>query len=134
MKYPGLLVGAVSCLLGAMSPALAQEDAAAPMYVVSWSERPAGSYADYEAAQERVLQLFGGYPMPDSLKISSFVVNVGEYGGTMVVQTDSLADLHTLTTMLAVFKFDVTPVLPVEDAIGAEMAAIGYRKSLESNE
>ncbi len=27
-------------------------------YVVTWWERPGGSYADYEAAQKRVLAVF----------------------------------------------------------------------------
>src|SRR6266540_4414717 len=50
-------------------------------YVVTWRERPAASFKDYEAAQERVLTVFKDWQMPTSLTIHQFVVRIGEYGG-----------------------------------------------------
>ena len=50
-------------------------------YVLTWWERPGGSYADYEAAQKRVLNVFEPWEMPESLDIHQFVVRVGEFGG-----------------------------------------------------
>ena len=52
------------------------------MKYVSWRERPAASFRDYEAAQERVLAIFNeDWRMPASLTIHQFVVRVGDYGG-----------------------------------------------------
>lgn len=46
-------------------------------YVISWRERPAASARDYEAAHERVLQIFNkDYKMPASFTIHQFVVRL----------------------------------------------------------
>jgi hypothetical protein len=63
-------------------------------YVLTWWERPGGSYADYEAAQKRVLNVFEPWEMPESLDIQQFVVRVGEFGGYMVLETDNVADVQ----------------------------------------
>jgi len=97
-------------------------------YVVSWRERPAASFRDYEAAQERVLDVFKSWQMPASFTIHQFVVRVGEYGGYMIVETDSLTDLHYVTSVFAVFEFTVEPVIDVMDAVAAETKAVAYRK------
>ena len=40
-------------------------------YVISWRERPAASFSDYEAAQERVLKIFDkDWKMPASFSAS----------------------------------------------------------------
>ena len=122
--------------LGGLQATVAQEagEAAAPKYLVTWFERPNGSPEAYEAAQERVLQLFGGYEIPASLDVQQFLVRVGEYGGYMVVATDDLAALHEFTTTFAVFAFEVQPVLEVMDAVAAEVAAVEYRRSVDAAE
>jgi Domain of unknown function (DUF3303) len=98
-------------------------------YVITWWERPQGSPADYEAAQQRVLELFRPWEKPASLTIHQFVVRVGEYGGYIVAETDDLAASHQLTSTFAVFKFRVEPVIEVMDAVAAEVEAIKWRKS-----
>jgi len=99
-------------------------------YVLTWWERPGGSYAEVESAQERVLSVFQQYEMPASMNISEFVVRVGEFGGYMVVETDSPSDVHKLTTIFAAFQAKLEPVLDVMDAVAAEAEAIAWRNSL----
>jgi hypothetical protein len=96
-------------------------------YVMTWWERPGGSYRDYEAAQKRVLEVFQKWPMPDSLTFHQFLVRVGEFGGYAVIETDKPEDLHRLSTAFAVFQFRFEPVLDVMDAVAAEADAIGWR-------
>jgi hypothetical protein len=98
-------------------------------YGISWRERPAASFRDYEAAQERVLQIFNkDWKMPASLTIQQFVVRIGDYGGYMVVETDQPTDIHYVTSVFAVFEFKVEPVVDVMDAVAVEIKAIEYRK------
>lgn len=98
-------------------------------YVLTWWERPGGSYADYEAAQKRVLDVFQNWEMPESLQIHQFVVRVGEFGGYAVVETDNVADVQKLTTTFAIFKFRLEPVMDVMDAVAAEVEGITWRES-----
>jgi hypothetical protein len=98
-------------------------------YVLTWWERPGGSYADYEAAQKRVLNVFQNWEMPESLDIHQFVVRVGEFGGYMVLDTDNVADVQKLTTTFAVFQFRLEPVMDVMDAVAAEAEGIAWRDS-----
>src|ERR671913_292553 len=87
-------------------------------YVLTWWERPGGSYADYEAAQKRVLNVFQNWEMPESLDIHQFVVRVGEFGGYAVLETDNVADVQKLTTTFAVFQFRLEPVMDVMGRAG----------------
>ena len=98
-------------------------------YVLTWWERPGGSYADYEAAQKRVLNVFQDWEMPESLDIHQFVVRVGEFGGYAVLETDNVADVQKLTTTFAVFQFRLEPVMDVMDAVAAEAEAIAWREA-----
>ncbi|MGL4289210.1 MAG: DUF3303 domain-containing protein [Phreatobacter sp.] len=97
-------------------------------YVISWQERPAGSAREYEAAQERILDIFKDWKMPASFAIQQFVVRIGELGGYMVVETDKPADMHYAASVFAAFAFKVEPVIDVMDAVVAEVQAIEYRK------
>jgi Protein of unknown function (DUF3303) len=99
-------------------------------YVLTWWERPGGSYADYESAQKRVLSVFQKWEMPASLRFQQFLVRIGEFGGYAVIETDKPEEIHRLTTAFAVFRFRVEPVLEVADAVATEAAAIGWRDSL----
>lgn len=47
-------------------------------YMISWFERPQGSPMEYENTQERILEVFGQWEAPASIKIELFVVRVGE--------------------------------------------------------
>jgi hypothetical protein len=97
-------------------------------YVISWHERSAASYGDYEAAQERILGIFKDWQMPASFKIQQFVVRVGDFGGYMIVETDKPTDIHYVTSVFAAFEFKVEPVVDVMDAVAAEVKAVEYRK------
>src|ERR1700674_879937 len=97
-------------------------------YVISWRERPAASARDYEAAHERVLQIFKDWKMPASFSMLQFVVRIGDYGGYMIVETDKPTDIHYVTSFFAVFEFKVEPVVDVMDAVAVEVKAIEYRK------
>jgi hypothetical protein len=98
-------------------------------YVVSWRERPTGSARDYEAAHERVLEIFSEkFKMPASFKMHQFVVRVGDYGGYMVLETDTPTDIHYLSSIFAVFEWKVEPVVDVMDAVAVELKAFEYRK------
>lgn len=101
-------------------------------YVLTWWERTGGSYADYEAAQKRVLGVFQEWEMPESLEIHQFLVRVGEFGGYAVLETDDVADVQKLTTTFAVFRFRLEPVLDVMDAVAAEAEGIAWRDSVSS--
>lgn len=101
-------------------------------YVLTWWERSGGSYADYETAQKRVLDVFQQWEMPENLEIHQFLVRVGEFGGYAVLETDNLADVHKLTTTFAVFQFRLEPVLDVMDAVAVETEAIAWRGSVAS--
>ena len=98
-------------------------------YVLTWWERPGGSFADYEAAQKRVLNVFQDWEMPESLDIHQFVVRVGEFGGYAVLETDNVADVQKLTTTFAVFQFRLEPVMDVMDAVAAEEEGIAWREA-----
>ncbi len=97
-------------------------------YVISWRERPAASAKDYEAAHERVLEIFKDWKMPASFSVLQFVVRIGDYGGYMIVETDKPTDIHYVTSFFAVFEFKVEPVVDVMDAVAVEVQAIEYRK------
>jgi CTP:molybdopterin cytidylyltransferase MocA len=98
-------------------------------YVVSWRERPAASSREYEAAHERILQIFNkDWKMPASFTMHQFVVRVGDYGGYMVLETDKPIDIHYVTSLLAAFEFKVEPVVDVMEAVAVELKAIEFRK------
>ncbi|RFU21136.1 DUF3303 domain-containing protein [Geodermatophilus marinus] len=99
-------------------------------YVLTWRERPAGSAAEYEATQKRILDVFSQWEMPKSLTFHQFVVRVGEFGGYAVIETDEPADLQYLTTIYAAFTCTVEPVLDVMDAVAAENRGVEWRDAL----
>jgi len=98
-------------------------------YVISWHERPAASSREYEAAHERILEIFSDkWKMPASISILQFVVRVGDYGGYMILETDKPIDIHYFTSVFAAFEFKVEPVVDVMEAVAVEKKAIEYRK------
>ena len=67
--------------------------------------------------------------MPSSLNFHQFLVRIGKFGGSAVIETDKPSDVHKLTTAFAVFNFRLEPVLVVADAVAAESEAIAWRDS-----
>ncbi len=91
-------------------------------YVVTWRERSAGSAAEYDAAQERVLESMGG--LPRSLTFHVFVPSVG-VGGYAVVETDEPADLRQLAAAYAPTAVTVEPVVEEMDTVAARTRGSG---------
>src|SRR3712207_9446604 len=63
---------------GASSSHPRSEGESGMKYVVTWRERPTGSVAEYEAAQQRVLGIFSRGEMPESLTFHQFPVRLGD--------------------------------------------------------
>ena len=57
-------------------------------YMITWSERPQGSPAEYENAQKRILEVFTQWQAPANFKIELFVIRVGDWGGYMMLDCD----------------------------------------------
>jgi len=74
------------------------------------------------------MEIFKDWKFPASFSIHQFVVRVGDYGGYMIVETDSPADMHYVTSVYAAFEFKVELVMDVKDAVAAQLKAIDYRK------
>lgn len=100
-------------------------------YMIVWNERSQGSPAEYENAQKRILEVFNQWKKPDHFKIEMFVIRVGDWGGYMLVNCDDQLLIHQLCTMLPSFEFQVRPVVPVEDAIRAELEIMAWRDNLK---
>lgn len=99
-------------------------------YVLRWDERPGAGPAEYEAAQRRILDVFGQWDRPDGITFHQFVVRVGDWGGYAVIETDNLADIHVLTTALAAFPFRLEPVVDTMDAVAIELQAMAWREKV----
>lgn len=100
------------------------------LYAVSWTERTSGSSADFEATQKRILEVFRTWEFPQTLKVREFLVRLGEWGGLMLIETDDAAALHKMTSVFPAFGFSVVPMLPVGEAVQAELEAIAWRDGL----
>ena len=90
------------------------------------------SYFDYEGAQQRVLGVFQKWEWPASLRVHQFLVRVGEFGGYAVIETNQPADIHRLSTVFAVFRFRLEPVMEVGEAVATETAAMAWRAGLSN--
>ncbi len=97
-------------------------------YVASWRERPAATSRDYEAAHERILEIFKDWKMPASITTHQFVVRIGDYGGYMILETDKPTDIHFISSVFAAFEWKVEPVVDVMEAVAVEVDAIQFRK------
>jgi len=100
-------------------------------YMISWSERPQGSPAEYENAQKRILEVFTQWTAPDDFKIEMFVVRVGDWGGHMLVECDNPLIVHKACSTFPAFAFEARPVVPVMDAVRVELEAIAWRDGLK---
>jgi hypothetical protein len=100
-------------------------------YIISWFERPQGSPMEYENVQKRILEVFTQWKAPANFKIEMFVVRVGEWGGHMLVDCDDPLAVHKFCSMLPAFEMQARPVIPVEDAVRAELEVIAWRDGLK---
>ena len=99
-------------------------------YVISWNERPQGSPAEYENAQKRILEVFGQWKAPENFKIEFFVVRVGDWGGHLLVDCDDPLTVHKFCSMLPMFAMEARPVVPVMDAVRAELEVMAWRDKI----
>jgi hypothetical protein len=60
-----------------------------------------------------------------------FVIRVGDWGGYMLVENTDPLEIHRLTTLLPPFRFEVRPVVPIQDAIRVELEAMASRDGLK---
>jgi muconolactone delta-isomerase len=100
-------------------------------YMITWNERPQGSAIEYEKAQQRILDVFRKWQAPANFKIEMFMIRVGDWGGYMLVDCDDPIIIHKLSTMLPAFVFEARPVMPIEDAVRAELEVMAWRDSLK---
>ena len=100
-------------------------------YMITWSERPQGSPAEYENAQKRILEVFTQWTAPANFKIELFVIRVGDWGGYMMLDCDDPLAVHKFCSMLPAFQFEARPVVPVMDAVRVELEAIAFRDGLK---
>lgn len=100
-------------------------------YMISWTERPHGSAAEYENAQKRILAVFGAFQFPPDFKIMAFVVRTGTWGGYILAETSDLKSVQRICSIFPAFQFEVSPVLDIQDAVAAEMDAISWRDGLK---
>ena len=100
-------------------------------YMISWNERAQGSPAEYEKAQTRILGVFGQWKAPENFKIEIFVVRVGDWGGHMLVECGDPLTVHKFCSMLPAFTFEARPVVPVMDAVRAELEVMAWRDGLK---
>ncbi len=96
-------------------------------YMISWYERSQGSALEYENAQKRILGVFRHWQPPEYFKVELFVVRLGEWGGHMVVDCADNLDIHRLCSIFPAFRFEVSSILPIEDAVRTELEAIAWR-------
>jgi muconolactone delta-isomerase len=100
-------------------------------YMICWSERPKGSAIEYENAQKRILDVFRQWKAPANFKIELFMIRVGDWGGYMLADCDDPLTVHKFCSMLPAFEFQARPVIPVEDAVRAELEVMAWRDGLK---
>jgi muconolactone delta-isomerase len=100
--------------------------------MITWNERPQGSAAEYEKAQQRILDVFGQWKAPDNFEIEVFVVRVGDWGGYMLVECDDPLTVHKVCSTFPAFVFEARPVVPVMDAVRVELEAMAWRDGLKA--
>src|ERR1700712_4761799 len=101
-------------------------------YMISWNERPQGSPMEYENAQKRILEVFSPWKAPTNFNIESFVIRVGDWGGYMLMDCDDPLTIHKFCSMLPAFEFQARPVVPVMDAVRAELEVMAWPGAIKS--
>ena len=94
---------------------------------MSWRKKRHGTTAEYEAGQERVLELMRNWRGPDGVLIHQFLVRTADTGGYAVFETDDLAAVHEATLAFAGFNFQIDPVLDIDLVLAAAGVALAWR-------
>lgn len=84
-----------------------------------------------EDTQKRALQVFGAWQPPEGIEFMGFYGRSDGRGGYAIVEVDTVA---TLTRVMAPFTtfntFEVTPIMPIEEATGILAEGIAFRDSV----
>ncbi len=97
-------------------------------FMLSWRERPMGSPADYEAAQDRAKALWDPLKWPESLVITAAVSRLDGFGGYAFLETDDAHAMHVLALTFPAYEFEIVPVMDFDQSITAKQEALAWRE------
>lgn len=93
---------------------------------VTWQGTETG-----EAAARRSLDVFGKWQPPAGFEFKGFWAYADGSGGTAIVEADSAAAIaKAITPFAAWMRFDVKPIIPMEEAVPILHEAIAFRDSV----
>lgn len=101
-------------------------------YMLVWHERPMGSAADYEAAQDRTRALLDPWTLPPEITTHSVVARLDGYGGYALVETEDAHALHVVAMTFPMFQFEVVPVMDFDESMKAKRQALAWREQHSS--
>ena len=96
-------------------------------YVITWRRKRHGTTVDYEAGQQRVMDLLRSWKRPEGVLIHQFVVRAGDTGGYAVFETDDLGAVQEATAVFSGFNFHIDPVLDIDVAMAGRGVAVEWR-------
>jgi hypothetical protein len=93
---------------------------------VTWQETDTS-----EAAARRSLEVFGKWQPPAGFEFKGFWQYADSSGGAAIVEADSAATIaKAIAPFAAWMRFDVKPVIPMEEAVPILADAIAFRDSV----
>jgi hypothetical protein len=98
-------------------------------YMMAWCERPMGSPADYEAAQDRARALWDPLKWPDALIVTAAVSRLDGYGGYAFLETDDVHALHALVLTFPAYTFEIVPVMDFHESLKSKRDALEWRET-----
>lgn len=100
-------------------------------FVITWTTRSGGSGAELEAANARVLALFGSWTPHSGETIHQFVARADGNGGFAVVETDSVAGLALDSAKFSPYlEFSLYPVVDIQEGAAILAEAAEFRRSV----
>lgn len=85
-----------------------------------------------EASEKRSLAVFAAWQPPEGAEFQGFYGRADGRGGFALVEVDSAATLaKTTAPWVPWLRFDVTPIVPIEESTAINMEAIGFRDSVQ---
>lgn len=97
-------------------------------YVISWTSRDTASS---ESDLKRLMGIFGKWVPSQSATFHQFVGRLDNDGGFAVVETDNPTDiLRDVAKFEPWLKYEVIPVVDVQDLAAANNEAIEFRDSI----
>jgi hypothetical protein len=101
------------------------------LFQINYTARAGGSVKENEASSKRALALFSKWSPPAGMDIKSFHARADGQGGTLVVETESIAVLADgPAKFLAVNEFEIVPILDITDAVAILNEASAWTDSI----